>query len=153
MKEIDLHGYKVSEATHYFIKFYNTMLETGSKDPIKVIHGYGASGIVGGIKLRIRSILKSNQSSLEYVAGEDVDGNPGYTLVYPKRRLSEASASLSDPIVELCSVPKTQSGIISKFVRKNSEHEIIKAIQELERRGFLRSFYKNGKKYFVDSSV
>lgn len=153
MKEIDLHGYKITEAANYFIKFYNNMLASGSKESIRIIHGYGASGTGGGIKLKIRSILKANKSNFEYIAGEDIDGNPGYTIVYPKKRLSEVSASMTEPILDLCSIPKTQSTIISKFIRKNSEHEIVKAIQELERKGLLRTFYKNNKKYYVDSSI
>lgn len=148
MREVDLHGMKYASAMELFIEEHNAIADRGRAEPLKVIHGYGSSGAGGELRTAIRSLLKKNPASGEFVTGEVAEGNPGYTIVYPRRRLPEAKDRLWDAIIEFCRSPQTQSDILRKFVRRSGEPEVLRSLRELESRGRLRSFYKNGKKHF-----
>lgn len=149
MREIDLHGLKTAEALEYFVRVYNDLVRSKSESSIRVIHGYGSSGAGGDTKRAFRSLLRGYPTHASYVCGEDIDGNPGYTIVYPKHRLPVKAERLWDSIVEFCDTPRTQAEIIRKFVRKAGETELLKALRELASRRKLRSFYKDGRKHFV----
>jgi hypothetical protein len=152
LRELDLHGMKTADAISFFTREYENALESGTSC-FKVIHGYGSGGIGGDTRRSIRSLLAANPACADFVAGEDVDGNPGYTVVYPKRRLPSGSVGLYDSIVEFCSSPKTKSAVTRRFVRRTSEGEIHRALRNLENRRRLRTFYRNGRKHYVDSRV
>lgn len=149
MREIDLHGMKTSQALEAFALAYNSALSDGDRAGLKVIHGYGSGGTGGDTRNAVRSWLRAASHSADWVYGEDIDGNPGYTVVYPKRRLPSGAARIHDSIVEYCAKERTQSDVIRKFVRRNAESEILAALRELESRGRLRTFRRNGRKFFV----
>ena len=151
MNEIDLHGLRMSEALERFVEAHNS-LSGGRGASLKVIHGYGSSGSGGEIRAAIRNLLKQNPASSDYIRGEEMDGNPGYTVVYPKRRLPTGVDRLWDAIMEYCASPRSQQEVLTKFVRRSGEPEVNRAIRELEHRGRLRSFLKNGRKHYVDSN-
>ncbi|MCR4424802.1 MAG: Smr/MutS family protein [Firmicutes bacterium] len=153
MEELDLHGLRMAEALEAFVAHHNSLAASGGGTGFKVIHGYGSSGSGGEIRAGIRSLLHSNPGCADYVPGEDMDGNPGYTVVYPRRRLPTGSQRLWDAMVEFCATPKTQADVVHRFVRRNAEPEIVQGLRELERRGRLRSFVKNGKKHLVDARI
>lgn len=153
MREIDLHGLKVSEALSAFVEVHNSIVASGKREGVKVIHGYGSSGAGGEIRVAIRTLLRNNPACADWVRGEDAEGNPGYTIVYPRRRLPPGGERLWDAIVEFCSSPRTQQDVVCRFVRKSSEPEVNRALRELEQRGRLRVLYKNGRKHYVDSRV
>ena len=148
MHEIDLHGLKYAEALERFIEEHNRTAESGSQTALKVVHGYGSSGTGGEIRKAIRALLSRNPASGEFVKGEVSEGNPGYTIVYPRRRLPQAKERLWDSVLEYCSTPRTRQQVVRKFVRRSGEHEVAQALRELETRGKLKSFYKNGRKCY-----
>ena len=153
VREVDLHGMKTAQALEAFALAYdNTLRESPRGGALKVIHGHGSGGAGGDTRNAIRSWLKASSHSLKWIAGEEIDGNPGYTVVYPERRLSQGAARIHDSIVEFCSRERTQSDVIGRFVRRNSESDIANALRELETRGRLRTFVRNGRKYFIASS-
>jgi hypothetical protein len=47
MHEVDLHV--------VFVDFYNQHMRTGSRAPLRVIHGYGSTGGEGTIRRKLRS--------------------------------------------------------------------------------------------------
>ncbi|HHV79592.1 MAG TPA: Smr/MutS family protein [Firmicutes bacterium] len=149
MCEIDLHGMKTSEALEYFIWEYNGLLAKESHTAIRVIHGWGSSGVGGDTRKAIRSLLQGYSTYLDFVPGEDIDGNPGYTVVYPKHRLPANAERVWDSIVEFCDKPRTQNEIVRKFVHRVGEAGVMKALRELTQRGRLRSFYKESRKHFI----
>ena len=98
----------------------------------------------------MRSLLHANPVCADYTPGEDIDGNPGYTIVYPRRRLPSGAERLYPGIVEYCAAPKTKLDVVRRFVRRSSEGDIERALRELESGGRLRSFIKNGRRHYVD---
>jgi hypothetical protein len=150
LRELDLHGMKTADAMSFFMREYDNALESGSSS-LKVIHGYGSGGVGGDTRRCIRALLSANPACVDYVAGEEVDGNPGYTVVYPKRRLPSGATGLYDSIIQFCSSPKTKSAIVRRFVRRTPESEIDRALRDLENRGRLRTFFRNGRKHYIDS--
>jgi hypothetical protein len=166
--QVDLHGMKTTDAIACFIRAYDNALGSGSgvgaasrsgSRPgsgsgsaacLKVVHGYGSGGLGGDTRHAVRSLLKANPACADYVLGEDVDGNPGYTIVYPRRRLPSGSERLYPGIVDYCSSPKTKSDVVRRFVRRSTEGDIGRALRELENGGRLRSFLKNGRRHYVD---
>lgn len=152
MREVDLHGLKTAQALEAFALAYDNALRESPRGALRVIHGYGSGGAGGDTRNAIRSWLKASSHSLKWMAGEEIDGNPGYTMVYPERRLPAGAARIHDSIVEYCSKERTQSDVIGRFVRRNSQGDIANALKDLETRGRLRTFVRNGRKYYVDSS-
>jgi hypothetical protein len=151
MRELDLHGLKFADAMYLFVDTCNMMVAQGNAGGLKVIHGYGASGQGGLIRGEVRKLLKRNPHAATVVLGEDADNNPGYTLVYPKRRLPAGSERLWDSITEYCSEPRRDSDIVGRFIRRHGEPEIRKALAELENRGKIRSFASSGRRMYVVS--
>ena len=152
MLQVDLHGMKTAEAISCFTRAYDRVLASDARTSacLKVIHGYGSGGAGGDTRRAIRSLLHANPASADYTPGEDIDGNPGYTVVYPRRRLPSGAERLYPGIVEYCSVPKTKLDVVRRFVRRSAESDIERAIRELENGRRLRSFIRNGRKYYVD---
>jgi hypothetical protein len=166
---------KTAEAIDCFTRVYDSVLGSGARSDagaramsgnhrdsgygsnsdacLKVIHGYGSGGARGDTRRAIRSLLKANPACADYIPGEDIDGNPGYTIVYPRRRLPSGASRLYPGIVEYCSVPKTKLDVVRRFVRRSAEGDIERALRELENGGRLRSFIKNGRKHYVDPRV
>ena len=90
--EIDLHGRTWLEAQEEFIAFYNHVLEgTGDTTGVQlsVIHGYGSTGEGGVLRKRLRGFLQRFADYLEFVPGEQLDGNPGHTVVAPLQQLPD----------------------------------------------------------------
>ncbi len=152
MQQVDLHGMKTSEAIACFARAYDNLLGSGARSGacLKVIHGYGSGGAGGDTRRAVRSLLKANPACADYALGEDIDGNPGYTIVYPRRRLPSGAERLYPGIVEYCSAPRTKPDVVRRFVRRSAESDIERALRELENDGRLRSFARNGRKHYVD---
>src|SRR5436309_2752352 len=136
MNELDLHGFTVDEALRVFVEFYNRHVHGSSREPLRIVHGYGSSEKGGKIRLRIRALLEVGAASLDWKPGEDVEGNPGVTIVYPRKILATFQNQLAADILAFCSIPRTESKIAGEF-RKNSALEIKEAIRTLVRQGQL----------------
>ena len=65
-----------------------------------------------------------------------MDGNQGYTLVKPTKRLPGVDDLLAEAILEYCERPRTRSKIMGKF-RSHGQPRILQAIESLEKQGRL----------------
>src|SRR5687768_9713451 len=109
MHELDLHGLTVDEALRVFAEFYNRHVRSNSRAPLRIIHGYGSSEKGGKIRHRIRLLLESSTGVVTWKPGEDIEGNPGVTIVYPEKVLRALEDQLGAAILEFCSIPRTES--------------------------------------------
>jgi len=120
MAEVDLHGYTVDEALRIFIDVYNRHVRRRSEESLRVIHGYGSAteGLDGGkIRLKIRTFLEGVGDSLDWKPGEDLEGNAGVTIVFPRKILPTSQNQLAADILAFCSIPRTESKIAGKRSR------------------------------------
>ncbi len=149
--EIDLHGYTITEALAAFVAFYNARVGRGNTSQFTVIHGYGSSGDGGKIRSRLRKYLERFPDRVEFVPGGRYSGNPGITLVAPKRELPSEEEGLAGEILSFCSAGKSEGKILGKF-RRYGEAEVKSMLQVLERKGSLRTYVKGRYKYYQISS-
>ena len=148
MGSIDLHGSTWSESLVELIASYNRLLATGSSSELlEVVHGYGSTGSGGSLRRRVRSFLAAHGDRLEFQPGEDVDGNPGHTIVLPVQPLPEVSDLLAEQVLEYCETARTQSKITGKF-RRHGDPSVIHAIRSLERQGRLRAVNRGRNKAY-----
>jgi hypothetical protein len=148
MRELDLHGLSIDDALTTFEDFYNGRIKDDSKEAIRVIHGYGASGEGGRIRTKLRELLKSAPKSLDWEAGEDAEGNIGVTIVYPRKTLAAREEQLTAAILAFCSIPRSESKIAGEF-RKHDAREIKQTIRALLRQLRLEEIIKNGRTAYV----
>jgi hypothetical protein len=83
MISIDLHGKPLVVAIREVVKCHNGEARYRRQAVIRVIHGYGSSGVGGVIRHALRAYLMAH--GVEYQTGEYVERNPGVTLIYTKR--------------------------------------------------------------------
>ena len=140
MSSIDLHGKTWAEALAEFLDFYNRWATAGggSVGTLDVVHGYGSTGSGGVLRQRFRGFLAKYPECLEFKAGEDVDGNPGHTLVSPLRRLPDTGGLLAEQIWEYCDSPRTVSKIAGRF-RRYGDPQVQQAIRVLQKQRRLRT--------------
>ena len=145
---LDLHGHKWIEAKNAFTHLYNesfaadgTLLVT----TIDVVHGYGSTGEGGIIRTRLRKFLERHTDYLEFVPGEDMDGNQGHTLVAPSKPLPKDEDVLLEDIIEYCSRPRTQEKVAGEFIRRADAPVIKQALNQLQRQGRLERVIKNNR--------
>lgn len=151
MRELDLHGLTVDDALKTFVQFYNHEIKHGSREAIRVVHGYGSSGEGGKIRLRLRQLLAGAAASLAWKPGEEIEGNLGVTIVYPQKVLLERDNQLAAGILEFCSTPRTESKIAAEF-RTYDAREIKQSIRALLRQSRLREIVKSGRSLYLRSA-
>jgi hypothetical protein len=151
MHEVDLHDHTWDEAVRVFVDFYNQHMRTGSRAPLRVIHGYGSTGREGTIRRKLRSFLGEAAASLDWKPGEDLEGNAGVTIVYPRKILPAPADQLAREILAFCSIPRTESKIAVKF-RTYGPREIKEAIRSLVRQGQMKEIIKASRQTYVNSS-
>ena len=141
-RELDLHGRTWSEAVEVFTDFYNGALRSsGGGVKLTVVHGYGSSGVGGVLRTRFRAFLQRHEGRLEFVPGERVDGNPGQTIVTPRKQLPVAEELLAEQVWEYCERPKTMSKITGRF-RRHGQLRVAEAVRLLEGQRRLRTAVK-----------
>src|SRR5213080_2399013 len=151
MAEVDLHGHTVDEALRIFIDVYNRHVRSRSKESLRVIHGYGSAtqGLDGGkIRRKIRAFLEGAADSLYWKPGEDLEGSPGVTVVFPRKIVPTTQNQLAADIPAFCSIPRPESKIAGEF-RKNTALEIKEAIRTLVRQGQLKIAAKGDRETYV----
>jgi hypothetical protein len=79
MPTIDLHGMTLRDALVKVLVLYNQEVKSGFKTRIRVIHGYGSSGVGGVIRVILREQLASH--GVRFETGEYAENNPGVTTV------------------------------------------------------------------------
>ena len=151
MPELDLHGRTSDEALRVFVQVYNQHVRRGSRESLRVIHGYGSTGEGGKIRRKIRAFLETADANLEWKCGEDVEGNPGLTIVYPGQALPSLENELASKMLHFCSIPRTESKIAAEF-RKYSPREIKLVIRTLVRQGRIQEVLKGGRQTYVTAT-
>jgi Smr domain len=141
MVELDVHGLTVDEALKAFVEFYNRLVQSRSREPVRVVHGWGSSGEGGKIRLKLRQLLADLTPNLDWKPGEDIEGNLGVTIVYPSKVIDVLENQLAAAILEFCSTPRTESKISGQF-RKYEPRKIKEAIRLLVRRGQMKQIVK-----------
>ena len=136
MNRIDLHGYKVDEGLKAFVEFYNKNL--GKEKTLRVIHGYGSSGGGGELCDRLRQLFHEHTDKLDLIKGEDIENNPGLTIVFPKEALPTFTDQLTIEILNFCAITRVQEKIINKF-RTHGDKYILQLLKKLEREQKLKS--------------
>lgn len=144
MLDIDLHEMTVSEALDYFIEIYNS----NKGQSLKIIHGYGSTGIGGRIKSAVRNFIESNRSCFSRIEfGENIDRNKGYTIVYFRSVLPDKNDLLKEKIITYCTIsPKTKEKITGNF-RNFGTGTATQAIKDLVSAGRLTEIKGKVKKY------
>ncbi|MSQ13567.1 MAG: hypothetical protein EXR47_05475 [Dehalococcoidia bacterium] len=127
---LDLHGKTWTEAQADFIEVYNKILGQSHRETLDVVHGYGSTGQGGVIRGRLRAYLDRYPHYLTYKTGEDVDGNPGHTIVTPVKRFPALDDQLGEEVWNYCSEPRTMSKIMGKF-RKHGDPTVQRAVDKL----------------------
>src|SRR5437016_3458865 len=148
MHELDLHGLTVDEALKVFVEFYNRHVRSSPREPLRIVHGYGSTEKGGKIRVKLRAFLEVGAGSLEWKTGEELEGNPGVTIVYPRKVLHAREDQLAAGVLEFCSIPRTESKIAGEF-RKHLPREIKQAIRSLVRQGLLKEVLKGGHETYV----
>jgi len=148
MTELYVHGLTVDEALKVFSDFYNRHAGHSSREAIRVVHGWGSSGQGGKIRVKLRELLTDGAANLEWKPGEDIEGNPGVTIVYPLKRIHPRETQIAAAILEFCSTPRTESKIAGEF-RKYQPREIKEMIRSLLRQGRIKEAVKGGHTTYV----
>lgn len=145
-RTLDLHGLIWDEALAAFVAFYNdARRQSGGK--LDVVHGYGSTGTGGVLRQRLRAFLQKNNDRLEFFPGEQVDGNPGHTVIVPLKPLPSASDTLAEQVWSYCASPKSLEKITGEF-RKFGQPEVLRAVRELEGQRRLRTVVKGAHKLY-----
>jgi hypothetical protein len=110
---------------------------------LDVVHGYGSTGTGGVLRTRLRAFLERQSSCLEFVPGENLDGNQGHTIVVPLKSLASLGDQREEEIWAYCAQPRTLSKITGKF-RRHGEPEVLHAIHALERQQRIHAVGKKG---------
>ena len=144
MIEIDLHEMTVTEALDYFIGTYNS----NKGQSLKIIHGYGSTGVGGRVRSAVRNFIELNKSCFNRVEfGEILERNQGYTIVCYKSELPDSSDILKDKIRDYCAItPKTREKILGDF-RKFGSVAVMQALKELVSSGKLTEIKGKVKKF------
>jgi len=143
-----VHGLTVGEALKVFAEFYNRHVRSSSREPVRVIHGWGASGEGGKIRLKLRQFLAEAVPDLDWKAGEDVEGNLGVTIVYPRKAIQVREVQLANAILEFCSTPRTESKIGAQF-RKYTPREVKETIRLLVQQRRMKEIRKGDHAAYV----
>jgi len=146
MIEIDLHEMTVTEALDYFIGTYNSNKGQG----LKIIHGYGSTGVGGRIRSAVRNFIELNRSCFNRVEfGEILERNQGYTIVYYRSELPDSNDVLKEKIRDYCAMsPKTKEKITGDF-RKFGSGAVMQVLKELVSTGRLVEIKGKVKKYGI----
>ena len=149
LRILDLHGLTWAEAEASFIEAYNQTLRQAKNDSfgLDVVHGYGSSGTGGVLRVRLRASLVRYDSFLDFHTGEQVDGNPGHTIVVPLKPLPSLRNQLSQDIWNFCEKPRSRSKIIGKF-RRHGETAVLSTIKTLEKQQLLRPSSQGAHKLY-----
>ncbi len=150
MRELDLHGLTVDEAIKTFIDHFNRHVRS-SREPLRIIHGWGSSGEGGKIRREFRQFLAEATDSLDWQPGEDFEGNLGVTIVYPRKVLHARENQLAEALANFCSTPRTESKITGEF-RRHDAREIKQAIRTLIRQGRIKEIMKGAHTAYLRCS-
>lgn len=135
---MDLHGMIQRDAVETFVAEANAALSrTGGPVTMRVVHGYGSTGVGGVLGARLRGFCDSQPGRASYVRGEDAERNPGLTIVTVAHALPDARERLGDAIVGYCARPRAMDRIARRF-RRESAREVAEVVRKLARAGRIR---------------
>jgi len=145
--QLDLHNYTANEALDFFIERYNAQITQGNHTSMEVVHGYGSQGYGGVIRSRMRAFLIAHAHLLSFIPGEQIDGNPGYTIVHPVQQLPTKAETLCEQIVSYCTVLRSEEKIMGKF-RRYGESVVLQSLKKLEKEGTIVNLRKGKYKCY-----
>jgi hypothetical protein len=153
-RALDLHHRTVPEALQEFVRFYNDCIRENYRGRIEVIHGYGSTGTGGVIRKKLRAYLSAHAENLgSFLAGDSL-GNPGVTIVYPKKLLPESPAGSARPLLnpaqeairKYCATPRVRERILIKLRGRFGDRVLSAEIHALVNCGILEEIRaSNGK--------
>ncbi|ADU66807.1 Smr/MutS family protein [Desulfurispirillum indicum] len=144
---LDLHHLSPIAAIDLFVEHYNRAIGSGERHPMEIIHGYGSSGEGGVIRRHLHRLLAAHPEHLTFEPAPG--GNPGATIVLPRKPLPSTTSLLASEILEYCQNPKTKEKIAGKF-RQHGDAKVIAAISSLQKEGALKMIQKGKHKCFVE---
>lgn len=161
-RAIDLHHRTVPEAVREFVRFYNGCVRSHYLGRIEVIHGYGSTGTGGVIRKKLREYLAAHAESFgSFLAGDSL-GNPGVTIVYPKKLLPVSPGSVGampllnpaqDAIRKYCSTPKAKERILIKLRGRFGDRVLSAEIRDMVNGGALEEIRSSdGKIQYKDQT-
>ena len=145
--ELDVHGLTWPEALAAFKEAYASALQqpAGAGRAVAVIHGYGSTTEGRSIiKPRLHGYLARQGARLEYTPGENLDGNPGHTLVTALKPLPDAGEELEERILEFCQQPRPMQRITGEF-RRYGAPKVQQAVKALQAQPPLLRKFTKGK--------
>ena len=144
--EIDLHGLTWEESLEEFVEAYNGVFDSAGNPTgaqIKVVHGYGSTGEGGVLRSRLRGFCRRFEDYLEVTTGEEIDGNQGWTVITPDKRLPDMHDMLAENIWDYCRRARSRSKVAGRF-RRYGQPRVIQAMKLLEKQGRLNRRNKRG---------
>lgn len=151
--DIDLHGLTVEEAIKKFMAHCKTTFQSGRRDSITLIHGYGSTGVGGRIKVRLRALIEHHHALIESRFNDAA--NPGATdirLLGPPPSTSLKASAQEERACSFCTTPKEERKILNKFCRVSAE-EIKSLLRGLQARGRLAAVKHSGQKAWQSIAI
>lgn len=143
--DVDFHGKTWAEARAAFLDAYqSTVQSSGGAQTLRIVHGYGASGVGGVLRERFRKYLIRYKDRLEFKHGEAIDGNQGWTLVQAIRPLPNEDEDIEDLILAYCQQPRTIDKIAGRF-RRYGDRKVREAVESLLKSPQLLQKIRKGK--------
>ena len=148
--EVDLHGHTWAEALDAFERECRSALSrSGSGAEIRVIHGYGSTGSGGVLRDRMRAFCRRFPHSFSVSRGEDLDANPGISVVKVLGSFPDATERLANDMLEYRRRPRTKGEIDGRF-RRHGTPQVNAAIGLLRRGGrLLRTRNSRGRTVYA----
>ena len=151
MTFLDFHGMSWPEALADFQAAYDAEIASNAQTvrAINVVHGYGSKGVGGVLRLRLRDYLQRYRSYLAFKPGEQIDGNPGWTLIEAIKPLPLDDEVLEDFILAFCQQPRTMREIYdhSYGYRRVNMSRIVRSLQN-DPFPLLRKIVKAGQELY-----
>jgi hypothetical protein len=139
----------VQEALNALVSFCNRVHLSGYRGWVTVVHGYGSTGMGGGIRQRVRTLVSHHRDALECQFNDAV--NPGSTdlrILKPLPERPNGFTALGQQIMDFCRTPKEETRIGNKFHRL-PVGELRAVLKELQVSGNLSVVKMNGRKALV----
>lgn len=132
---LDMHGKTVAQALEQLEGVWRGEAASASPRAIRVIHGYGSTGVGGDIRDAVRAHCLASRDALSMLAGEDGDGNPGVTVIRVLAPLDGLRA-LAAAIERFCrKAARTKAVVERRFSERHGATMVREAIGLLRREG------------------
>jgi hypothetical protein len=155
-RSIDLHHHTVPEAIGEFARFCNDCVRSNYRGRVEVIHGYGSTGAGGAIRKKLRAYLAAHAECFGSVLPGDSLGNPGVTIVYPKKLLPTSPQGVTaapllnaaqEAIRKYCATPRAKERILIKLRGRFGDRVLSAEIRNMLNNGALEEIRASDGKF------